>query len=137
MKTIPYQPLLLRLLHGLSALLMIAALITGFLVYDSWDGRFGGLQLTVRNTTMLLAAAIAVGSGKLQDENWLSNGELNHAAYFAHLIAWILVVLGIAIHILMSAKVGGIPLLISMVDRTIRADDWLVKKVQRLTARKR
>lgn len=192
MRVTPYQPLLLRLLHGISVALAIAALITGFLVYDSWDKRFGGLGVTVRdrglidihgtfgfflfflfiafaiysvtagrkkliqsssfnqltmvgkpiwwvalqrvtNTTMLLAAAIAVGTGKLMDENWLPNGELNHAAYYAHLIAWILVVVGIAIHVLMSIKVGGLPLLMSMVDVKTRSDDWLVKKLQRFT----
>jgi thiosulfate reductase cytochrome b subunit len=192
MRVTPYQPLLLRLLHGLSVLLAIGALITGFLVYDSWDKRFGGLGVTVRdrnlidihgtfgfflfflfiafaiysvtagrkkliqgnslnqltmvgrpiwwvalqrltNTTMLLAAAIAVGTGKLMDENWLPNGELNHTAYYAHLIAWILVVVGIAVHVLMSVKVGGLPLLMSMVDFKVRSDDWLVKKLQRFT----
>ncbi|MDX2242870.1 MAG: cytochrome b/b6 domain-containing protein [Leptolyngbyaceae cyanobacterium bins.302] len=191
MQVIPYQPLLLRLLHGISALLALGALITGFLVYDSWDGRFGGLGLTTRdrnlidihgtfgfflfflfiafalysvtagrkrlvqaaslqqltqfgrptwwvglqrltNTTMLLAAALAVGSGKFQDENWLPNGEMDHVAYFMHLIAWVLVLIGIAIHVLMSAKVGGIPLLVSMVNVKFRSDDWLVKQIRRL-----
>jgi len=190
MRITPYQPLLLRLLHGLSVLLAIAALITGFLVYDSWDKRFGGLGITVRernlidihgtfgfflffifiafaiysvtagrkkliqssslgqltmvgrpvwwvalqrvtNTTMLLAAAIAVGTGKLMDENWLPDGELNHTAYYAHLIAWLLVVLGIALHVLMSVKVGGLLLLMSMADFKVRSDDWLVKQAQR------
>ncbi|MDX2230469.1 MAG: cytochrome b/b6 domain-containing protein [Leptolyngbyaceae cyanobacterium bins.349] len=190
MRITPYQPLLLRLTHGITAILAIAALITGFLVYDSWDKRFGGLGLTVRdrglidihgtfgfflfflfiafaiysvtagrkklvqgnslsqltmvgrpiwwvalqrltNTTMLLAAAIAVGTGKLMDENWLPNGELNHAAYYAHLLAWVLVILGIAVHILMSVKVGGMMLLLSMGDFKVRSDDWLVKQMQR------
>jgi cytochrome b561 len=192
----PYQPLALRLLHGAVALLVIGAWITGFLVYDSWDGRFGGLKLTLRdrslidihgtfgfflfylfiifaiysltagrrkliqsttikqlsqvgkpvwwiglqrvtNTTMLLAAIAAVGSGKLQDENWLPNGDLNQAAYFAHLISWVLVFLGLAIHVLMSAKVGGAPLLLSMVDRSVRSDDRLVQKLQKLFAKKK
>jgi thiosulfate reductase cytochrome b subunit len=191
MRTIPYQPLLLRLLHGLTALLVVGALVTGFLVYDSWDSRFGGLRLTIRdrnlidvhgtfgfflfflfivfaiysvtagrkklvqstslnqltmvgqpiwwvalqrltNTTMLIAAALAVGTGKLMDENWLPNGELDHAAYVAHLIAWLLVLLGIAMHVLMSVKVGGTRLLLSMVDFKVRSDDWLVKQMQRL-----
>ncbi|TAD80723.1 MAG: cytochrome b/b6 domain-containing protein [Oscillatoriales cyanobacterium] len=191
----PYQPLALRLLHGTVALFGIAAWITGLLVYDSWDGRFGGLKLTLRdrnlidlhgtfgfflfylfilfaiyslttgrrklvqsttikqlaqvgkpvwwiglqrvtNTTMLLAAIAAVGSGKLQDENWLPNGDLNQIAYFAHLISWVLVFLGLAVHVLMSAKVGGAPLLLSMVDRTARSDDWLVQKIQQLFIKK-
>lgn len=192
MRVTPYQPLLFRLLHGLSALLAIGALLTGFLVYDSWDKRFGGLGATVRNrdlidihgtfgfflfflfiafaiysvtagrkrliqassleqltqfgrpvwwiglqrltnTIMLLAAALAVGTGKLMDENWLPNGELDHTAYIAHLIAWVLVLLGIAIHVLMSAKVGGTPLLLSMMSLKVRSDDWVVQQVQRIT----
>lgn len=195
MRVIPYQPLLLRVLHGISALLAIGAWMTGFLVYDSWDRRFGGLGLTERdrnlidihgtfgfflfflfiafaiysltagrkklvqpkslqqltqvgkpiwwaglqrltNTTMLLAAALAVGTGKLQDENWLPNGEMEHLAYYAHLIAWVVVLLGIAVHVLMSAKVGGTSLLQSMVSLKIRSDDWLVQKVQQMRGRK-
>lgn len=49
----PYQPLLLRLFHGINALLIIGAAITGFLVYDSWDGRFGGLSLTRTNRSLI------------------------------------------------------------------------------------
>jgi len=195
MRLIPYQPLLLRLLHGVSALLVFGAWTTGFLVYDSWDKRFGGLGVTVRdrglidihgtfgfflffvfiafaiyslsagqkrlvqreslrqltqvgrpiwwvalqrvtNTTMLAAAALAVGSGKFQDENWLPNGEMNHIAYFIHLFAWLLVLLSLAAHVLMSAKVGGVPLLLSMTTLKTRSDDWLVKKFQRFVLKK-
>jgi hypothetical protein len=50
----PYQPLLLRLLHGVNAVLIIGAAITGFLVYDSWDGRFGGLSLTKANRNSIV-----------------------------------------------------------------------------------
>jgi Prokaryotic cytochrome b561 len=179
----PYQPLLLRLLHGVNALLVIGAVITGFLVYDSWDGRFGKLALTkanrdlidihgtfgffiffialpifviycftagksrliqgdtlaklsevgkpiwwytlqrIANTAMLLAGILAVISGKFQDENWLPNGELNHVWYYAHLIAWAIVVFALAIHLLMSVKVGGLPLLLSMFDVKYRPED--------------
>ncbi|WP_233258268.1 cytochrome b/b6 domain-containing protein [[Phormidium] sp. ETS-05] len=49
----PYQPLLLRLLHSVNAFLVIGALITGFLVYDSWDGRFGGLGLSIKNRELI------------------------------------------------------------------------------------
>ena len=44
-KSIPYQPLVLRLLHGISGLLATGALITGFLVYNTYDGRFGSVSL--------------------------------------------------------------------------------------------
>lgn len=179
----PYQPFLLRLLHGVNALLIIGAVITGFLVYDSWDGRFGGLSITkanrdlidihgtfgffisfialpifliycwnagrrrliqadtfaqlgnvgkpvwwyglqrVANTLMLVAALFSVISGKFQDENWLPQGELNHIAYYVHLIAWVVITLAIATHLLMSAKVGGFPLFLSMFDTKYRPED--------------
>jgi hypothetical protein len=36
----PYQPLLLRILHGLSAAIAILSIITSFWVYNTYDGRF-------------------------------------------------------------------------------------------------
>ena len=36
-RSAPYQPLLLRILHGVSGILVIAAIITGFLVYNTYD----------------------------------------------------------------------------------------------------
>jgi cytochrome b561 len=41
----PYQPVLLRLLHSLNSFLILAALITGFWVYNTYDGRLGKLLL--------------------------------------------------------------------------------------------
>lgn len=180
--TKPYQPLILRLLHGITALLVISAAITGFLVYDSWDGRFGSLALTLKNrdlidihgtfgflllpimipftiysirigyrrliqansfsklkevgqpiwwytlqrfanTLMLISALFALISGKFQDENWLPRGEVNQPWYYAHLIAWCGVIVALAIHVLMSVKIGGIPLLLSIFDTKIHPDD--------------
>jgi Prokaryotic cytochrome b561 len=36
-----YQPVLLRLLHSLNTLLILSSLLTGFWVYNTYDGRFG------------------------------------------------------------------------------------------------
>lgn len=36
-----YQPILLRLLHGLNTLLILSSLLTGFWVYNTYDGRLG------------------------------------------------------------------------------------------------
>lgn len=44
-RSAPYQPLLLKILHGVSGILAIAAMITGFLVYNSFDGRFGKILI--------------------------------------------------------------------------------------------
>jgi thiosulfate reductase cytochrome b subunit len=77
----------------------------------------------ITNTVMLLAALFSVISGKFQDENWLPQRELNHTAYYIHLIAWIVIVLALFTHLLMSTKVGGFPLLLSMFDTNYRPED--------------
>jgi hypothetical protein len=41
----PYQPSLLRLLHGVSALLIFGSAISGYYVYVQFDGRWGRLGL--------------------------------------------------------------------------------------------
>ncbi len=179
----PYQPFLLRLLHGINAFLIIGAAITGFLVYDSWDGRFGALSITKRNrslidihgtfgflisyvalplfliycwkagrkrllqadtfqqisnvgtpawwyalqktanTLMIVASLFSVISGKFQDETWLPLSDFTRVAYYVHLIAWIVIILALALHLLISAKVGGFPLLLSMFNTTYRPQD--------------
>lgn len=181
--TKPYQPLVLRLLHGANAALIIGAAITGFLVYDSWDGRFGKLGLTkanralidyhgtfgffiffvalplfliycfkvgrsrlvqkdtlpnlqqfgkpiwwvalqrITNTLMLTSALFAAISGKFMDEAWLPLGDLTQIPYYIHLVAWLVLIMTLALHLLMSAKVGGLPLLLSMVDTKYRPSD--------------
>lgn len=182
-QTQPYQPLLLRILHAGTAISVIGCLITGFLVYDSWDGRIFQLGLTTKNrdlidihgtvgvilffifigfvlysitagkkrlitnniwsnlteqvgrplwwvtlqritnTVILGAGILAVVSGKLQDENWLPSGELNYWQYYLHLLGWLLIAIAIPLHILMSIKVGGVPLLLSMINIQYRPAD--------------
>ncbi len=181
-RSIPYQPLVLRLLHGINAILVLGAWITGFLVYDSWDGRWGRMGLSqanrnlidihgtfgfvlffifvgfaiysvrfgrkrlmaknslsklknvgqpsgwyilhrIANTAILLAAGLAVVSGKFQDENWLPQGQMNQPLYFVHLGAWILMGLAVTFHLLLSAKVGGLPLWQSMVQTHYRSPE--------------
>jgi len=177
----PYQPLLLRILHGFVALSLIAAILTAYWTYDTYDGRWGKIPLPkfpdiegihgtfglltllifpafviyafhrgqkrliqpntlnklaqvgkpiwwynlnrVTNTLALLALTFAVFSGKMMDENWLPDGELNHAWYYAHLISWVVMVSAIALHLLMNAKVGGVPLLLSMLTWEFRDKD--------------
>jgi hypothetical protein len=43
----PYQPSLLRLLHGITALLVPLAWLSGLVVYSTHDGRFGRLPVTI------------------------------------------------------------------------------------------
>jgi hypothetical protein len=75
------------------------------------------------NTLMLLAATFAVISGRMMKEAWLPAGELYHLAYNLHLVAWVVFIGSLLIHILMSIKVGGIPLLLSMTSLHYRDND--------------
>ncbi len=177
----PYQPILLRVLHGAIALLVLAALVSGFWVYNTYDRRWGSLALPqlediqgihgtialtfllllpvfaiysfhlgyrrlvqaesfanlkqpgkpiwwislhrLANTLMLMAAAIAVMTGRMMQEEWLPAGELNQQAYLAHLGAWVLMIFSLAMHVLLGAKVGGMPLLASMLKWQVRTED--------------
>ncbi|MUL35180.1 cytochrome b/b6 domain-containing protein [Gloeocapsopsis dulcis] len=190
--TQPYQPLLLRILHGLTGLFLIAAILTAFWTYDTYDGRWGRIPLPsyreiegihgtfglytllifpafvvyafhrgqkrlvqpdsfakltqvgkpiwwytlnrFTNTFALVALTFALFSGKMMDSGWLPRGELNHGWYYAHLIAWIVMVAAIALHLLINARVGGVPLLLSMLNWRFRDNDspklWSVHLAQ-------
>lgn len=177
----PYQPLLFRLLHGLTGLFLILAILTAFWTYDTYDGRWGRIPLPTfpeiegihgtfglytllifpafvlysfhrgsqrliqpdsmaqlnhvgkpiwwytlnrfTNTSALIALTFALFSGKMMDSTWLPKGELNHAWYYVHLISWVVMVSAIAIHLLMNAKVGGAPLLLSVLNWRFREKD--------------
>jgi hypothetical protein len=75
------------------------------------------------NTLTLIAVSLAAISGKSQDENWLPNQELNHLAYYVHLLAWLLLLICVLIHGLMSAKIGGLPLILSMYNFKYKPED--------------
>lgn len=177
----PYQPLLLRILHGLTSLFAIAAMITAFWTYDTYDGRWGRIPLPkfteiegihgtfglwtllifpffviyafhrgqqkliqsnsiskltqfgrpiwwytlhrLVNTLSILALTFAVFSGKMMDEKWLPKGELNHPWYYTHLVSWLILLTCISIHLLMNVKVGGLPLIVSMINWRFRTKD--------------
>ncbi|MEA5464666.1 cytochrome b/b6 domain-containing protein [Leptothoe sp. PORK10 BA2] len=180
--TQPYQPLLLRILHGVTALFLVMALLSAFWTYNTYDGRWGtlplpkyeeiegvhgtfglytllifpalvlysfhrgqqrlmapdeALKLTAQvgrpiwwhilsrmtNTATLLALTFALFSGKMMDDQWLPQGELDHFWYYVHLISWGVMVVAIALHLLMNAKVGGIPFLRSMLTSKFRPQD--------------
>lgn len=156
----PYQPSLLRLLHGLTAVLVPLAWLSGFFVYSNLDGRWGRLPWSVpgdwvdlhgtlgvalwpvailfalyaltlgrrrlrqpANAVALLALALAVGSGKLMQEDWLREGQLNHVVYSIHLLAWLLIALAVAAHLSHLMGRGGWPLLRSMLSPAVQAND--------------
>ena len=75
------------------------------------------------NTLLLLGSTFALVSGREMNESWLKQGELDHLWYTLHLISWVMVFGCLAIHLLMSARIGGMPLLLSMVDLKYRFGD--------------
>ncbi len=77
----------------------------------------------ITNTLALLALTFALFSGKMMGSTWLPDGELYHAWYYAHLISWVVMVLAMALHLLMNARVGGSPLLLSMLNWQFRDKD--------------
>ncbi len=177
----PYQPLLLRLLHGVTALCLMLSILTAFWTYNTYDGRWGTIPLPqfkeiegihgtfglytllifpvfvryafgpghrrlaqgdtlqklqqvgqpiwwytlnrLTNTLTLVALLFALFSGKMMDETWLPKGDLEHFWYYGHLISWVVMVGAIALHLLINAKVGGVPLLLSMWTKKFRAKD--------------
>ena len=183
----PYQPLLLRILHGLTGIVLIAAMVTAYWTYDTFDGRWLKLPLPeyqeiesihgtfglytliifpvfaiyafrrgnkrliqsdslnkltqfgkpiwwyslhrLVNTLTLFALTFALYSGRMMDSKWLPEGELNHFWYYAHLLSWLIMVVGLVLHLLMTAKVGGVPLLLSILKWRFREQDnpklWL------------
>ncbi|MEG3880079.1 cytochrome b/b6 domain-containing protein [Microcoleus sp. herbarium7] len=178
----PYQPLLLRLLHGVNAAIALLAILSAFLVYNTYDGRLGTLPLPriadiigihgtfgkmlllgvmpafalysfhagqkrlvqpdsfktlmqipkpmgwyslhrLVNTLMLLALTWAIASGSMVKEEWLPAGELTQLWYYLHASGWAVLVFCLGMHLLMSAKVGGLPLILSVFDIAYRPQD--------------
>lgn len=75
------------------------------------------------NVVPLVALAAAIGSGKLMDEDWLREGVLNHPVYLVHLLAWVLVAAGVAVHLIQSLRLGGLSLLRSMFRTELQKQD--------------
>ncbi|MFM7085764.1 MAG: cytochrome b/b6 domain-containing protein [Cyanobium sp.] len=156
----PYQPSLLRLLHGITALLVPLAWLSGLLVYSRHDGRLLRLPLSLSgdwidihgtigvllwpvallfvlyaismgrarlrqpaNAIALIALLLAVGSGKMMQEEWLRIGALDHWIYSLHLVAWLLIAVAVALHLIAAWRRGGMPLLRSMASRSVRSND--------------
>ncbi|MEB3350408.1 MAG: cytochrome B [Cyanobacteriota bacterium] len=160
MKASPYQPSLLRLLHGVMMLLVPLAWLSGLVVAALYDGRWGRLPVQppgdwidihgtlgvllwplallfgayaisvgrfrlrhAANAAPLLALALAIGSGKCMDEQWLRRGELHHLAYNLHLVAWALLAVSVVWHGGSVLQRGGRALAGSMTSLAVRSND--------------
>lgn len=187
----PYQPLALRILHGVISALIVVAILTGVGIYNIYDGRFGHLPIPsvprimgihklfgrafllampffalysfhagrrrllqedsvqqiqsigkpiwwytlhrAVNTLLLLGATFALISGRQMDEGWMKQGELEHSWYTLHLASWVVIFVCLALHLLMIARVGGVPLILSMFHLAYRPSDHpsaLIKMIQ-------
>ena len=75
------------------------------------------------NTLMLLAAGLAVVSGRQIKEEWLPAGEFHHVWYSVHLAAWVVMVLCLGLHVAAALRSGGWPLIRSMLSWQVRSSD--------------
>ena len=71
----------------------------------------------------LAALALAVGSGKLMQENWLRTGQLSHTVYTLHLTAWLLLGVTVMWHLAAVLRRGGPALAASMLRWQVRSQD--------------
>jgi hypothetical protein len=113
-------------LHGtVGFLLWPFALL--FALYGLTAGRMRLRQPA--NALALVALVLAVGSGKLMDENWLRYGQFQHLVYDVHLLAWLLIALAVTLHVVAILQRGGLPLAGSMASVQLRPGDlpgnWL------------
>jgi hypothetical protein len=171
-RPIPYQPSLLRLLHGITAILVPLAWLSGLVVLANHDGRWFRLPFAVpgewidihgtvgallwpvallfvvyaigvgrvrlrqaANTAALLGLVLAVGSGKLMQEDWLRTGQLDHLAYHLHLVAWMLITGAVIWHVGSVLRRGGVRFAASMGQLHVRDNDgprhWAAQLLQR------
>ena len=107
-------------LHGqIGVGLLVAAL--PFVAYAFSLGRSRLRQAS--NSVTLGALALAIGTGKLMEEDWLRDGELHHLVYALHLLGWAVIGLAVLVHVGGSLGRGGWPLLASMASPALRKGD--------------
>jgi len=107
-------------IHGtVGVLLWPPALL--FALYALTAGRLRLRQPA--NALALVALVMAVGSGKLMDEDWLRDGQFHHLVYSVHLFAWLLIALAVTLHVVAVLHRGGLPLARSMASVQLRPGD--------------
>jgi hypothetical protein len=107
-------------IHGtIGVLLWPIALVFGLYALTAGRSRLG----QPANLLALLALALAVGSGKWMQEDWLRDRELDHLVYTVHLMAWLAIALAALIHVLAVLRRGGWPLARSMASLSLRSND--------------
>lgn len=96
----PYQPILLRILHGAIAVLTFLALITGFWVYNTYDKRWGSLTLpkldaiqdihgTIALTFLLILPIFALYSFRIGYRRLVQEQSFSHLTEVGKPIWWV------------------------------------------------
>lgn len=75
------------------------------------------------NAAVLAALLLAVGSGKLMEEDWLREGQFARPVYAVHLFAWLAMAMAVLSHATAVLRRGGLPLARSMASLSVRAND--------------
>ena len=75
------------------------------------------------NTSLLIFGSLAVISGDDLGQKVLENGVFSDWGYALHVLSWLGMLLSTLLHILLSLKVGGVPLVLSIVSLKIRSKD--------------
>ena len=86
------------------------------------------------NTSLLIFGSLAVISGDDLSHTTLKNGVFSDWGYALHVLSWLGLLLSTLLHIGLSLKVGGVPLVLSIVSVKIRAKDHPRQWPQRLRA---
>ena len=119
-------------IHGTIGVLLwpLAAL---FVIYALSVGRFRLRQSA--NAAALIVLVLAVGSGKLMQEDWLRTGQLDHLPYHLHLVAWMLITGAVIWHACSVLRRGGVRFAASMGQLHVRDNDgprhWATQLLQR------
>jgi hypothetical protein len=75
------------------------------------------------NAAALMGLVLAVGSGKLMQEDWLREGQLDQLVYHLHLLAWLLIAAAVIWHVSAVLRRGGAALAASMFSTSLRGND--------------
>ncbi len=107
-------------IHGTVGVLLLPVAVL-FALYAIGPGRSRLRQPA--NAAALAALALALGSGKLMQEDWLREGQLHHTVYSLHLCGWLLITAMVIWHVLSLLQRGGLPLAQSMFEPGWRTQD--------------